>query len=217
MAHGTPSSVDEMPDYLRLVRGGRPPSPELVAPPPAPPPPPLRYAADQPDPSQVRSAFGEVRRLYVNGGPGALVRASADCARRLQADPSRLDHCLAFDIYAADVLPPSPEPTGDAAWFDDSDTRAIALARAALPGWIDAANRVAQVRALTTAVLPRPAPARVASAERRRHAAGARIAQESRRRASPSRHRASAVEHEPPAPPVPPPSGPDLSKIVPPI
>jgi ferrochelatase len=31
MAHGTPSSLDEMPEYLRLVRGGRPPSPELIA------------------------------------------------------------------------------------------------------------------------------------------------------------------------------------------
>ena len=31
MAHGTPSSMDEMPEYLRLVRGGRPASPELVA------------------------------------------------------------------------------------------------------------------------------------------------------------------------------------------
>ncbi len=31
MAHGTPSSIDEMPEYLRLVRGGRPPSPELIA------------------------------------------------------------------------------------------------------------------------------------------------------------------------------------------
>lgn len=31
MAHGTPSSLDDMPEYLRLVRGGRPPSPELVA------------------------------------------------------------------------------------------------------------------------------------------------------------------------------------------
>ena len=30
MAHGTPSSMDEMPEYLRLVRGGRPPSPDLV-------------------------------------------------------------------------------------------------------------------------------------------------------------------------------------------
>jgi ferrochelatase len=31
MAHGTPTSLDDMPEYLRLVRGGRPPSPELVA------------------------------------------------------------------------------------------------------------------------------------------------------------------------------------------
>jgi protoporphyrin/coproporphyrin ferrochelatase len=30
MAHGTPSSLDEMPDYLTIVRGGRPPSAELV-------------------------------------------------------------------------------------------------------------------------------------------------------------------------------------------
>jgi ferrochelatase len=30
MAHGTPSSMDEMPEYLRIVRGGRPPSAELV-------------------------------------------------------------------------------------------------------------------------------------------------------------------------------------------
>src|SRR3954468_21734931 len=30
MAHGTPSSMDEMPEYLRLVRGGRAPSEELV-------------------------------------------------------------------------------------------------------------------------------------------------------------------------------------------
>lgn len=31
MAHGTPSSLDEMPAYLTRVRGGRPPSPELIA------------------------------------------------------------------------------------------------------------------------------------------------------------------------------------------
>src|SRR5215467_7412794 len=30
MAHGTPSSLAEMPEYLKVVRGGRPPSPELV-------------------------------------------------------------------------------------------------------------------------------------------------------------------------------------------
>jgi len=31
MAHGTPSSVDDMPEYLQLVRGGRPPSDALIA------------------------------------------------------------------------------------------------------------------------------------------------------------------------------------------
>jgi ferrochelatase len=31
MAHGTPSSIEEMPEYLRLVRGGEPASDELVA------------------------------------------------------------------------------------------------------------------------------------------------------------------------------------------
>jgi len=31
MAHGTPSSMDEMPEYLKRVRGGRPASDELVA------------------------------------------------------------------------------------------------------------------------------------------------------------------------------------------
>jgi ferrochelatase len=31
MAHGTPDTLGEMPEYLRLVRGGRPPSDELVA------------------------------------------------------------------------------------------------------------------------------------------------------------------------------------------
>ncbi|MGE3957688.1 MAG: ferrochelatase [Vicinamibacterales bacterium] len=31
MAHGTPSSLDEMPEYLTRVRGGRAPSPELIA------------------------------------------------------------------------------------------------------------------------------------------------------------------------------------------
>jgi ferrochelatase len=31
LAHGTPDSLDDMPEYLRLVRGGRAPSAELVA------------------------------------------------------------------------------------------------------------------------------------------------------------------------------------------
>jgi protoporphyrin/coproporphyrin ferrochelatase len=31
LAHGTPESLDQMPAYLTRVRGGRPPSPELIA------------------------------------------------------------------------------------------------------------------------------------------------------------------------------------------
>ena len=31
MAHGTPASLEDLPEYLRLVRGGRPASDELVA------------------------------------------------------------------------------------------------------------------------------------------------------------------------------------------
>jgi ferrochelatase len=31
MAHGTPESLEQMPEYLTLVRGGRPPSAELIA------------------------------------------------------------------------------------------------------------------------------------------------------------------------------------------
>ena len=30
MAHGTPESLAQMPEYLKVVRGGRPPSPELI-------------------------------------------------------------------------------------------------------------------------------------------------------------------------------------------
>ena len=30
LAHGTPESLDDMPEYLTRVRGGRPPSPELI-------------------------------------------------------------------------------------------------------------------------------------------------------------------------------------------
>lgn len=31
LAHGTPESLDQMPEYLARIRGGRPPSPELIA------------------------------------------------------------------------------------------------------------------------------------------------------------------------------------------
>ena len=146
--------------------------PDRTPPPPAParaaaaltqpapkPPRPLRYAGPEPAPGQVKAAFDHVRALYAEGGPGALVKASVDCAKDLQRDPRQLDQCLAFDIYAADILPAG---RGDdaAAWFHDRD-RDLALARSALPAGSDAADRIGQVRALTTAVLPRPKVERV--------------------------------------------------------
>lgn len=187
-------------------------------------PAPLRFAPAQPDPDQVRSALGQVRSVYVNGGPDALLRASVDCARRLQVHPGQLDHCLAFDIYAADVLPPSDGDGADSDWFDESGDRAIALARAALPAGVDAANRVSQVRALTMAVLPRLTPADVDRGVRRASARdGPRGLREATLTRPRERLRAKALHggrgrsgREPETAAAPPPSGPDLSKIVPP-
>lgn len=116
---------------------------------------PVRYAGKEPDRAQVREAYGKVRDLYGEGGPGALVQASQDCARRLPADPSRLDYCLAFDIYAADILPPDEAQGGAGTWFHDADARATALAGAALPVFVSAEGRVGEVRALTLTVLPK--------------------------------------------------------------
>lgn len=134
-------------------------------------PQPVRYAAADPAPAQVKAAYDHVRTVYADGGPDALVKASAACAKGLSREPRQLDRCLAFDMYAADILPAGG---GDeaAAWFHDPD-RALALARSALPAGADAADRIGQVRALTMAVLPKPriervraAPARLQKARR---------------------------------------------------
>ena len=137
------------------------PRPVATAPPPvgfvAERPAPVRYASAEPVPAQVRQAYDQVRAAYADGGAEALVRASQACAQRLQRDPRNLDRCLAFDVYAGDVLPePAASPDNGAAWFHDGDARAVALARSALPVEVDASDRVAQVRALTIAVLPKP-------------------------------------------------------------
>lgn len=131
-----------------------------VAAAPAPPPAaatvepiqPLRFAAADPDPNQVRRAWGDVQQGYANGGPEALVRASQACARTLPSDPQSLDYCLAYDRYAAAV---AHEDGAD--WFAESPARDLALARTALPEGVDPSNRLEQVAALTQAVLPKPA------------------------------------------------------------
>lgn len=145
-------------------------------PPPAPPPAAapskpvthVGYAPADPDAGQVRQSLADVQQAYADGGAEGLVQASAACARKLAADPSRLDYCLAFDVYAAQILPPDSGPAA-VDWFHEAQDRDLALARAALPGSVDATNRLTQVAALTRAVVAPTAeddntPAQVAKA-----------------------------------------------------
>ncbi|HEV2530785.1 hypothetical protein [Phenylobacterium sp.] len=127
------------------------------APPPAAAAQPVRYDAADPDANQVRRAWADVRQAYSTGGPEALVRASQACAGAVPAAPTTLDYCLAYDIYAAEVAP-GDGSQGQAGWFSGSGDRGLALARSALPEGVDAHNRLAQVAALTTAVLPKAKP-----------------------------------------------------------
>jgi hypothetical protein len=113
----------------------------------------LRYAAAKPDADQVRHAWRDVQAAYGKGGAGALGRASTSCASRLPADPGLLDYCLAYDMYAAEIVPALQE-----AWFGDPHERELALARAVLPEGVDPAGRVAEVDALTRAVSAEPPP-----------------------------------------------------------
>jgi hypothetical protein len=142
----------------QLVATPAPAQATAPAPPAAAPAAPLRYAAADPDPDQVRRAWTDVRQTYSDGGPEALVRASQACARAAPANPQTLDYCLAYDIYAAEVAP-SDAAQGQGGWFAGSGDRGLALARSALPDGVDAHNRLAQVAALTTAVLPKARPA----------------------------------------------------------
>ena len=97
LAHGTPESLDQMPEYLTRVRGGRPPGPELLEE--------MRrnYAAiggrspltdlTRAQADALRAALGEGARVYVgmrNWRPyiaDALAAAAADGALDLVALP----------------------------------------------------------------------------------------------------------------------------------
>jgi len=158
-------------------------APPSEAPPPAaePAPQPLRYAPDEPDPAQVKSAHADVQGVYVAGGPQALVRASAACAKAVPTEPGRLDYCLGFDTYAREIVS-AGEDGAAADWFADQG-RDLALARTALPGGSDAANRLAQVQALAQAVLPKP------------------VIEKPKRKAKPKPHPKAHAKAKPKAPP----------------
>lgn len=91
MAHGTPDALDEMPAYLERVRGGRPPSPELVA---------------------------EMRRNYeAIGGRSPLTDISREQAaalqQRLGPEPRVLLGMRTWHPLIADVLRPLTSATTD--------------------------------------------------------------------------------------------------------
>ena len=179
------------------------PSPEIASAPPSPAAP-VRYAAADPDPAQVRQAFADVQQVYAEGGAEGLVQASAGCARQLAADPGRLDYCLAYDIYAAQVAPPDAGPAA-ADWFGGAKDRDLALARAALPASIDATNRLAQVAELTRAVLPKalgqPEPVRSAKAPPHKPPAAVKAKQVGKAAAKPKAVKAKAATSRAARPP----------------
>lgn len=169
--------------------------PEHVDAAPARPAAPLRYAPAEPDTDQVKQAWRETQAGYVDGGPDALVRGSMGCARALPEDPRRLDYCVAYDIYASEI---TAGDGGAADWFRDAGQRDLALARMALPEGADPANRIAQLGALTRAVIPKPVAQRPKPVRAERAARPARPAAKAatarRERARPA-HQAGRPKH----------------------
>ena len=179
-----------------------PPTPKVEAPAP------LRFAAPDPNPAEVRRAWTDVRQGYAEAGGDALVRASQACAGAVPTDPQRLDYCLAYDIYAASIAPPAATAKSDSGqgdWFAAAGERGLALARTALPQGVSPENRVAQVTALTKAVLPKATPikpkAHAANAARRK--AALVKARKGRTRLHAARHHAHPRRVAPPPPPQP--------------
>lgn len=131
---------------------------------------PMQYAPADPDPTQVRNAYQQAQNIYADGGPEALIGASMSCAKAVKVEPKILDYCLAFDVYAGQILSPGSPDQAQADWFRDSPARDLALARAALPAHLSADVRLQQVAALTLAALPEAAPEPEAARVERRGA-----------------------------------------------
>ena len=183
-----------------------PPAPApAVAQAPEPAPAPLRYAPDEPDPRQVKEAWRKVQTAFIDGGAQALVQGSLACAKETPADPRRLDYCLAFDDYAEEIVRGAPDAAAQADWFSGAADRDLALAQSVLPAGVEAANRLAQVSALTTAVLPKPKPAPKPKAKPRpkpkRHALRAHAARHVRHAPQAKAHAAPSPERSAAAPP----------------
>ena len=132
LAHGTPDSLDEMPEYLTRVRGGRPPSPELVLEMRA------NYAAiggrspltdlTAAQAEALGQALGDGARVYFgmrNWKPlvaDVLARAAGDGAREMVAVPLAPQYStLSVGKYkqaVSDALPPGMSVRFVDSWHD---------------------------------------------------------------------------------------------------
>jgi uncharacterized protein YecT (DUF1311 family) len=140
--------------------------PEPTAPPPPKPEvaqvaPKLQLASLNADPAQVERAYEQVQNVYAEQGVAGLARFSEGCGEALAKDPRVLDFCLAFDLFAQAVAPPSGD---QAAWFAAGETRRLRLTQAALPAGADPQARIDAVEQLmrrasgTEAARPEPQP-----------------------------------------------------------
>jgi hypothetical protein len=148
------------------------------------------YAPPRPNADQVVRAYDQLQEIYADQGVRGVVDFDRACANSLRTDPGALDFCLAFDIYATSL---QAEEESAQAWLAGADARDLDLARSALPPGVDAAGRLAQVRALARqASLAAPAPPLV-SAQTETRAQPTEAPPAAQVRAKPKKHAASSA------------------------
>lgn len=101
------------------------------------------YAPSEPDAGQVVRAYEQLKEIYAARGAAGVAGFARGCAQSLTVDPSALDFCIAFDIYAASVI--GDDETARA-WRANATARDLALARAALAPTADPVVRLARIR-----------------------------------------------------------------------
>jgi len=92
------------------------------------------------DAGEVIRAYEKLQQIYADAGAVEVARSARSCAQALSIHPQSLDFCVAFNLLAADIAPGAAPADAD---------QQLALVRAALPPGVDAAGRLAQLRALT--------------------------------------------------------------------
>lgn len=166
------------------------------------------YAPPEPDAGQVVRAYEQLKEIYAARGGAGVSGFARGCAQSLTANPSALDFCIAFDIYAASVI---GDDEAARIWRANAAARDLALARAALAPTADPVVRLARIREFARQVSlrdpdltqlqakkPRPAPHRAGPRHVRRVAkpvaepAAQRVTQPAAQPADPSLNQPAA-------------------------